>query len=96
MQNQQPMNIRINPGDVKGVYSNGLMVRFNKDEFIVDFLNILPPETNLVSRVCVMPEHVKRMVGMLVNMVGQNEKRFGKLEAAEKPKQDQSMGFHTD
>jgi len=50
------------PNELKGgVYANNMVVSHTKEEFILDFMVIAPPEGALTSRVIVSPGHMKRI-----------------------------------
>jgi hypothetical protein len=66
-----------------GVYSNQMMVRHTREEFILDFANLFPPQGVVNARVIVSPGHLKRMIGALRENLSRYETRFGPiLEAA--------------
>jgi len=81
------------PDSIKGgVYSNYMLVRHTKEEFILDYMMVTPPAGAVTARVVISPGHMKRMISALQNNLKKYEGRFGKLtEAAEPPKP--SMGF---
>ena len=81
-----PENIR------GGVYSNNMIVTHTKEEFVLDFMMVMPPTGSVTARVIISPGHMKRMVSALKTNLEKYESRFGKLtEAPEPPK---TIGFH--
>jgi len=93
-QKPQQIQIRANDSDLKGRYSNLVQIKSAKEEFVFDFLGITPPMGALVSRIYMSPPHVKRMAGLLNQLVSQYEKQFGAIEEAREPMQ--KIGFQTE
>jgi len=88
MTNGQQKEIKVNlpPQLQGGVYSNNMMVAHTKDEFIMDFMMVVPPVGTVMSRVIISPGHMKRMISALEENVKKYEARFGTIQAAEEPK----------
>jgi len=89
-----PQQIQIKAGDaeIKGVYSNVMEVKHTREEFCLDFLNIIPPFGALTARVIVSPGHMKRMIKVLEENLKKYESGFGAIEEAEEPKKP-NIGF---
>jgi len=68
-----------------GVYSNQMMVSHTREEFVLDFLNLFPPQGVVNARVIVSPGHLKRMIRALSDNLGKYESRFGAVVEAEPP-----------
>ncbi len=64
----------------KGVYSNLAVINHNENEFILDFLLRLRSETQLVSRVILSPEHMKRFNKVIEESI----KKFDKTNKTKK------------
>ncbi len=90
-QPQQQIQIKADDQTAKGVYTNNLIIGHTKEEFVLDFLNVFPPQGSLVSRVFTSPGHAKRILNALKDNVKKYEDQFGKIEAAQEP--DQNIGF---
>ena len=88
MTNGQQKEIKVNlpPQLQGGVYSNNMMVAHTKEEFIMDFMMVVPPVGTVMSRVIISPGHMKRMISALEENVKKYEARFGTIQAAEEPK----------
>lgn len=72
------------PDSLKGgVYCNNMIVQHNKEEFIMDFMMVAPPQGAVTARVIMNPAHVKRMITALQDNMKKYESRFGPLEPAE-------------
>jgi hypothetical protein len=74
-----------------GRYSNNVVISHTRDEFIMDFMFIMPPAGAVVSRVIVSPGHMKRFLLALKDNVEKYEKNHGPIEVAEGPKEE--LGF---
>ena len=74
------IQIKTKSEDLKGVYSNLMVVNSRKEEFILDFMMVLPPEGVLSSRVIVSPDHLKRMIKTFQTSIEKYEKQFGNIE----------------
>ena len=88
---QQQIQVKATDQVLAGVYSNAMQVTHTKDEVVLDFLNIVPPQGQLLSRVITSPSHAKRILAALTDNLKRYEAQFGKIEAAAAPTQD--FGF---
>jgi hypothetical protein len=68
-----------------GVYSNQMMVSHTREEFLLDFVNLFPPQGIVNARVIVSPGHLKRMIRALRENLARYENRFGAVIEAEPP-----------
>jgi len=73
------MQIRANDAILAGTYANHLMLHMNREEFILDFINIIPPHATLNSRVAISPANFKRMLEIMKGSLDRFEKEFGVL-----------------
>lgn len=92
MQERKQIKIKAKDEDLKGVYSNLMQVLHTKEEFVLDFFLVSPPEGILASRVIMSPGHLKRMIKALQENVSKYEAKFGKIEEAEVP--ERKIGFN--
>jgi len=80
------------PDNLKGgVYSNLMFITHTKEEFVLDFVRVVPPAGSVTARVVISPGHLKRMISALKENLAKYESKFGKLTAAEEP--PRPMGF---
>lgn len=93
MENQQQIQIKAKDEDLKGNYSNSMQVLHTKEEFILDFFLVSPPNGVLASRVILGPSHIKRMVAALKDNIEKYEGKFGKIEEVEIP--ETKIGFQS-
>ncbi|USN53820.1 MAG: DUF3467 domain-containing protein [Candidatus Nomurabacteria bacterium] len=96
-QQQRPqIQIKIADEQLKGAYTNSVAVFHSKEEFVLDFMNVYPPQGmgTVVSRVITSPGHMKRLLAALQDNIAKYEKQHGKIEEAKTP--DASFGFNTE
>lgn len=87
---KKEIQIKAKDEDLKGVYSNLMIVRHTKEEFCLDFINTFNPPI-LVARVLMSPSHLKRMIRALEENMKKYEAGFGEVEPAEEP--EETLGF---
>jgi hypothetical protein len=90
----QQIQIKASDEMLKGAYANMAQIVHTPEEFVVDFMNILPPSGNLVSRIVVSPAHAKRIAQALMDNVKKFEEKFGAIKNSESP--DHKIGFRTE
>jgi hypothetical protein len=83
----KPTPIRIKARDevLGGTYANTMIVTHTKEEFVLDFLAVFPPQGMLNSRVIISPGHLKRLIKALQENLGKYEARFGSIQEASSP-----------
>ena len=81
--NQVP--IKIDDDTLKGKYANAMQVAHNKEEFVMDFINLFPPQGSVTARVITSPGHLKRIIAALNENVSRYEAQYGKIEEAAAP-----------
>jgi hypothetical protein len=92
--NQQNVNVKIEDAVLKGSYSNNMQVSFTGEEFVLDFMNLFPPQGIVCSRVFMSPGHMKRMVVALGGSLKKYEEQFGTVREASAPSTSE-IGFKT-
>jgi hypothetical protein len=91
-ENGQQVQIKITDEVAKGNYANVMMVAHNPEEFVLDFVSLLPPNGIVTDRVIVSPGHMKRMLAALQENMDKYEATHGKIKAADAPGR---IGFST-
>lgn len=91
MAEQKQIKIKAKDDDLKGNYSNLMQIVHTKDEFVLDFFLVSPPQGILSSRVVMSPGHLKRMLKALEENVKKYEGKFGQIEIANAP--EAKLGF---
>jgi hypothetical protein len=94
MAQQQNINVKIEDNILKGSYSNNMQVAFSGEEFIMDFMNLFPPQGIITNRVFVSPGHMKRMITVLSGALKKYEDQFGTVKEASAPTTSE-IGFKT-
>lgn len=80
---EQQIKIKAKDEELKGKYSNLMQILHTKEEFVLDFFLVTPPEGILSSRVIMSPGHIKRVAKALEENIQKYEEKFGKIEIAE-------------
>jgi hypothetical protein len=78
------LQVKMNDDVLKGVYANALQVQHTKDEFVIDFMTLFPPNGLVSARVFATPANFKRMISALTENLNRYEQSFGKVEDAAK------------
>jgi hypothetical protein len=86
MPNGQDIKVNFPPNLHGGVYSNNMVVTHTKEEFVLDFLMVVPPAGTVTARVIVSPGHMKRILAALQENISKYENAFGTIQIAEEPK----------
>ena len=78
-------NVKITDDELKGRYSNLLRITHTREEFILDFINLVPPQGIVSARIVTSPGHLKRIIGALSANLDRYEKTFGPIQEAAEP-----------
>ncbi len=70
---------------VGGVYSNSMSITHTKDEFILDFYMMAPPQGVVVARIITSPGHIKRVCKALNGNINKYEDKYGPIQETEEP-----------
>jgi len=79
------VNVKISDEELKGRYANLLRITHTREEFILDFINLAPPQGVVTSRLVTSPGHLKRIIGALQANLKRYEDTFGTIQAAAEP-----------
>ncbi|MCQ2264270.1 MAG: DUF3467 domain-containing protein [Bacteroidales bacterium] len=79
---EQKIDINLNEEVAKGTYSNLAIITHSEQEFILDFISMLPgmPKGNVNSRIIMTPLNAKRLLGALNDNVRKYEEKNGRIE----------------
>ncbi len=91
MAEKKNLNVKIGDEELKGRYSNLLRVTHTREEFILDFLNAVPPQPVSIARIITSPGHLKRIVRALAENLERYEKAFGDIVEAAAPARDEEI-----
>lgn len=79
------IDLRIGDEELKGRYSNLLRITHTREEFILDFMNVVPPVGVVTARLITSPGHMKRIVSALASNLVRYEEAFGPIAEAPDP-----------
>ena len=79
------LNVKIDDEELKGRYSNLLRIAHTREEFILDFINLVPPQGIVTARVVTSPGHLKRIVRALTATLQRYEQVHGEVPEAPDP-----------
>jgi len=85
MSKPQKLQVKVPERVLPGVYSNQMMVAHTREEFVIDFINLFPPEGVVNARVIVSPGHLKRMIKALQDNLTRYENNHGGIVEAAPP-----------
>ena len=96
-QNQIPenqINIELPEEIAEGTYANLAIISHSPQEFVVDFVRIMPgvPKAKVKARVVLTPEHAKRLMKALIDNVKKYEQQFGSINDKEAPMMPMNFG----
>jgi len=85
------LNVKITDEELKGRYSNLLRITHTREEFILDFINLVPPQGIVTARIATSPGHLKRIIRALAANLDRYEQTFGTIQEAAEPVDDNSV-----
>lgn len=88
MPEQKQIKVKVPENILPGVYSNQMVVSHTREEFVLDFANLFPPEGIVNARVIVSPGHLKRLIRALSDNLARYESKFGQIIEATPPEDD--------
>jgi hypothetical protein len=82
---QNQINIELPEDIAEGIYSNFAIIAHSNQEFIVDFIRMMPglPKAKVKSRIVLSPQHAKRLVAALKDNISKYEQQFGAIDDKE-------------
>ena len=87
------LQIEVQEDVAEGVYSNLVMIAHSPEEFILDFIRVMPgvSKARVKSRIVVTPSHAKRLLAALQDNIRRYEGQYG--EIVEGPSPHATVGF---
>lgn len=78
---QDQLNLELDAETAEGTYANLVMVAHSPEEFILDFIRMVPgvQKARVKSRIIVTPQHAKRLVSALAENVERYEQTHGEI-----------------
>ena len=80
---EKEVKLKINDEQLRGAYANQVGIMHTRDEFVLDFISMLPPEALVTSRVVVSPTALKRMYMAIGVNIKKFEESFGTIRVDE-------------
>ncbi len=79
------LDVKIGDEEMKGRYANLLRIAHTREEFILDFIHLVPPQGIVTARVVTSPGHLKRIVQALAANLARYEEAHGAIPLSEPP-----------
>jgi hypothetical protein len=78
---QAQINIELTEDVAEGVYANLVMIAHSAEEFILDFIRVMPgvPKARVKSRIIITPQHARRLLQALAENISRYEKTHGEI-----------------
>ncbi len=88
------LNIELAEDMAEGVYSNLVMIAHSPEEFILDFIRVMPgvPKARVKSRIIITPQHARRLAGALMDNIERYERTHGEIIERTPPGQPIQFG----
>ena len=82
---ENQVNIELSEEIAEGIYSNFAIIAHSNQEFIVDFVRLMPgiPKAKVKARIVLTPQHAKRLMKALAENIKKFEQQFGTVEDQE-------------
>ena len=68
-----------------GNYANNTKITHTGEEFVLDFMLVVPPTGIVHTRIIFSPGHIKRVLNALQDNIQKYENKFGTIKAAQEP-----------
>jgi len=94
---QNELNIELPEEIAEGVYANMSIISHSHDEFVLDFIRLVPnvPNAKVKSRVVMTPQQAKRLLGALQENIKRFEAAHGPIKDNQGPMPPFPMNFNT-
>ena len=91
---QSQLNIELSEEVAEGVYSNLVMIAHSPEEFILDFIRVMPgvPKARVKSRIIVTPQHARRLLSALSDNIDRYVRSHGEIDERTPPGQPIKFG----
>ncbi|MCS6916851.1 MAG: DUF3467 domain-containing protein [Chitinophagales bacterium] len=82
---QNQINIELPEDIAEGIYSNLAIITHSNQEFVVDFIRIMPgvPKAKVRARIILTPQHAKRFLHALSDNLRKFESAHGEIAETE-------------
>ena len=94
IQSGSQLNIELSEDTAEGVYSNLVMIAHSPEEFILDFIRVMPgvPKARVKSRIIITPQHARRLAAALMDNIERYERTHGEIIERTPPGQPIQFG----
>lgn len=79
------LDIQISDEELGGRYTNLLRIAHTREEFILDFINMVPPKAAVTARIITSPGHLKRIIAALQDNLRRYEETHGNVPESPPP-----------
>lgn len=88
------LNIELSEEVAEGIYSNLVMIAHSPEEFILDFIRVMPgvPKARVKTRIIVTPQHARRLAAALMDNIDRYERSHGEIVDRTPPGQPIQFG----
>ncbi|MCS6991414.1 MAG: DUF3467 domain-containing protein [Chitinophagales bacterium] len=82
---QNQINVELPEDVAEGIYSNLAIITHSNQEFVVDFIRIMPgvPKAKVRARIILTPQHAKRFLHALNDNIRKYENVHGEISETE-------------
>lgn len=82
MKKEEQLSINLSPEVATGKYANMAVIAHGPEEFIMDFIAMLPnmPQAQVVARVVQTPANTKKLLYALQENISKYEKMYGTID----------------
>ena len=91
---QSDINIHIDEDTAEGTYSNLVMIAHSPEEFILDFIRVVPgvQKARVKERLIISPQHAKRLLKALHDNIERYENSHGSIKSSKRPNRRVQFG----
>jgi hypothetical protein len=88
------LNIELSEQEAEGIYSNLVMISHSPEEFILDFIRVMPgvAKAKVKSRIIITPQHARRLLNALQDNIERYEVSYGPI--GDRRASNQPIQFH--
>lgn len=89
------MSVEMDEATAEGTYSNLVMISHSSEEFVLDFIRVVPgmQKARVKSRIIITPQHAMRLLDALDENIERYEQEHGPIQHNEGGPSDPLMQF---
>lgn len=77
---KKEIKLKINDNELKGLYANQIAIMHSKNDFVLDFISMFPPEAVVNARIITNPASLKMIYKAIGINLKKYEESFGEIE----------------